>query len=349
MFTDADYPAVPYPGTRPDRSYVHEDGRGHPLAPAHASLSGWRVGPVDLDAWLAERGCAPLAERVPLLSYGSNACPSKLTWLRAAHGLVGPVVVLRARTASLAAVWAAGLRVVDDQRPAVLAAADGVVEDHAVLMVSEEQLRAFDKCEGRGDRYHLARVSAGSVTTEDGGSWDAVLAYVGARDIRRPLLVRGSVVACTAVAQADAVHLVGETADDDGLSAAPVAGAPDPRDFPGGLFVYGTLQPGAAAWSLMSPHAAGPARPARLPGSLYDTGQGYPALLLGDGPGVSGWVVPLRSGAALAALDEYEGPEYARVRVVLADGSVAWTYVWLRPVDGMTRLGESWPTSDSMG
>ncbi|MFC7612765.1 gamma-glutamylcyclotransferase [Actinokineospora soli] len=191
MFPDADFPAVPYPGARPDRSYVHDAGHGHPLSVAPDALSGWRVGAVDLDAWLAERGCAPLAERTPLLSYGSNANPSKLTWLRAAHGLSGPVVVLRARTVGLSAVWAAGLRVVDDQRPAVLAAAPGVVEDHAVVMAAEDQVVAFDKCEGRGDRYQLARVSAGVVTTEDGGSWDAVLAYVGAREIRRPLLVRG--------------------------------------------------------------------------------------------------------------------------------------------------------------
>ncbi|MFC7612764.1 gamma-glutamylcyclotransferase [Actinokineospora soli] len=99
----------------------------------------------------------------------------------------------------------------------------------------------------------------------------------------------------------------------------------------------------------MAPHAAGPARPAALGGSLYDTGQGYPALLLGDGPGVNGWVVPLRSGAALAALDEYEGPEYTRVRVVLADGTVVWAYVWVRPVDGMRRLSEPWPSYDSIG
>ncbi|UVS76846.1 gamma-glutamylcyclotransferase [Actinokineospora sp. UTMC 2448] len=342
MFTDADYPAAPYPGTRPPTSFVHTDGRGFPLAPDPAALSGWRVGADDLDAWLAARSCPPLADRVPLLSYGSNACPSKLTWLRAAHGLGGPVVVLRARTSGLSAVWAAGLRVVDDQRPAVLAAAPDAVEDHALLMVAEEQLAAFDKCEGRGDRYHLATVATGTVSTEDGGAWDRVLAYAGAREIRRPLLVRGAAVPCSAVSQEDAVHLVGTPAEDDGLAATPVSGPPDPRDFPGSLFVYGTLQPGAAAWHLMAPHADGPARPASLSGALYDTGFGYPALLRGAGSVVSGWSVPLRSGAALAALDEYEGPQYARVRVVLTDGSVAWTYVWLRPVSGMRLLGGPW-------
>lgn len=349
MFTDADFPATPYPGARPDCSYAHEDGRGHPLTPAPDALSGWRVGQADLDAWLVERGAPRLAERVPLLSYGSNPCPAKLTWLRARHGLAGPVVVLRARCAGLSAVWAAGLRVVDDQRPAVLAAVDGAVERHALIMATPEQVRAFDAGEGRGDRYHLAAVSAGSVTTDDGGAWERVLAYVGAREIRRPLLVGGRPVACAAVAQADAVHLVGSPAPDDGLGAVALAGAPDPADYPAAVFVYGTLQPGASAWRLLARHAAGPARPASLPGSLYDTGRGYPGLVLGPGPGVAGWSVPLRSGAALAELDEYEGAEYARVRVVLADGAPAWTYVWLPPTAGMPLLRDPWPASDSIG
>ncbi|MFC5287010.1 gamma-glutamylcyclotransferase [Actinokineospora guangxiensis] len=350
-FTDAEYPAAPYPGARPDFSYLHDDGRGHRLTPAREARSGWRVHggepAVDLDGWLVERGHPPLAERVPLLSYGSNPCPAKLTWLRARHGLSGPVVVLRARCAGLSAVWAAGLRVVDDQRPAVLAAAPGAVEQHAVIMASAGQVLAFDRCEGRGDRYRLASVSTGSVTTEDGGTWGAVLAYLGARDTRRPLLVHGAPVACADVPRSAAAHLVGAPADGDGLDAAEVSGPPDPRALPGELFVYGTLQPGASHWRLLAPHAAGPARPAALAGSLHDTGRGYPALVLGDGPGVRGWSVPLRSGAALAGLDSYEGPEYDRVRVVLADGSVAWTYVWLPTVDGMPLLREPWPATTS--
>lgn len=337
---DADYPASPYPGARPAFSFAHDEGGGHEVRP-----SPWRVGSVDVDAWLAERSSPPLAARVPLLSYGSNACPSKLTWLRAAHGLAGPVVVLRARSVGVSAVWAAGLRVVDDQRPAVLASAPGVVEDHALIMASVEQVRAFDECEGRGDRYLLADVRC-SVTTEDGARWDTVLAYVGAREVRRPLVVGGRFVACSAVSQVDAVRLVGVPAGSDGLDATAVSGAPDPRDYPGRLFVYGTLQPGATAWHLLSPHAAGPGRPARLPGTLYDTGQGYPALRPGAGPGVTGWAVPLRSGASLDSLDEYEGPEYARVRVALTDGSVAWAYAWRSPVDGLPVLTTPWPTTD---
>ncbi|MCG8917446.1 gamma-glutamylcyclotransferase [Actinokineospora sp. PR83] len=345
MFVDAEFPAVPYPGARPPYSYAHDGGRGVRLTADPAALSGWRAGGVDLDEWLGARGGAPMAGRVPVLSYGSNPCPSKLTWLRDALGLVGPVVVLRARCTGLAAVWAAGLRVVDDQRPVVLAALGGV-EDHAVLMLAPEQVAVLDVCEGRGHRYALARVRTGTVelldSTDDGTSIDGVLAYVGAAVIRRPLLVSGAPVRCADVPQAEAVGLIGEPAAGDGLDVEVVSGPPAPEAFPGRLFVYGTLQPGAPMWPLLAGVACGEPRPGRLAGSLYDTGLGYPALRLGDGPGVSGWTVPLRAGVSLAALDEYEGPEYARVRVVV-DGAWAWTYVWLEPVEGMSVLSAPWP------
>ncbi len=108
------------------------------------------------------------------------------------------------------------------------------------------------------------------------------------------------------------------------------------------LFVYGTLKPGASAWRLLEPFTAGDPVPASLPGVLYDTGRGYPALLL-SGPGeVPGWLVTLRSpAAALSAMDDYEGAEYQRVRVTLADGTPCWTYVWIEATVGMRRL-EVW-------
>jgi gamma-glutamylcyclotransferase (GGCT)/AIG2-like uncharacterized protein YtfP len=109
------------------------------------------------------------------------------------------------------------------------------------------------------------------------------------------------------------------------------------------LFVYGTLQPGASAWPLLEPWVAGSPRPATLPGSLYDTGRGYPALRLGGAATVSGWLVTLRTPAALSAMDSYEGPEYQRIRVPFPDG-LAWTYVWARPFDGLRLLSTPWPS-----
>lgn len=334
-FADEDYPAAPYPGRRPPFSYVHDDATGWQLTP---SREGWRVGEVDLDDWLADRDAAPQSDRVPVLCYGSNVCPSKLTWLRMALGLEGPAVLLKARCTGLAAVWASGLRVVDDQRPATLAAMPGNTEDHAIWLATRQQVEVLDRCEGRGERYRLARVDTGEVRLQDGTVVDGPLAYTAAAPRRMPLLKNGSPVRCLDVPQSGAAALTGVAADTDGLTVREVTGHPNPAEYPGRVFVYGTLQPNASDWWRLEPHATA-THEARLPGTLYDTGLGYPALRLGDGPGVSGWVVELaRPAAALAELDEYEGTEYSRRRVVLPGGTQTWTYVWVNSTEGLRML-----------
>jgi hypothetical protein len=230
-FPDAAYPADPYPGATPGCSFAHLAGLGHPLTPDPGTPSGWRLpGGPDLDDWLAARLAAPLAVRFPVLSYGSNRCPSKITWLRGHLGLAGPVVVLDVLTEGLAAVWAAGLRVRDGQRPATLAAAPGVTERHALWLATSEQVAVLDVCEGRGERYRLARLRTGRVRTEDGAVVDRPWCYLGRNPARRPLLVDGAAVRCAALDQRAARGLSGVPAADDGLRADEVTGAPHHQD-----------------------------------------------------------------------------------------------------------------------
>ncbi|MCU1684934.1 MAG: hypothetical protein JWQ81_5673 [Amycolatopsis sp.] len=195
LFDDNEFPAEPYPGARPVFSFVHHDGVGHSLDTAP---EGWR-------------------ERQAVLAYGSNACPSKITWLRESLGLPEPVVVVRAECTGLAAVWASGLRIRDGQRPATLAAMAEVTEPHAVWFVTPEQLAVLDVCEGRGTRYDLARVHTGTVTLDDDTVLDEVLAYVGASEIRLPLLVGGRPVRTAEVPQRTAFSLDGVPAASHGL------------------------------------------------------------------------------------------------------------------------------------
>ena len=209
MWADADFPADPYPGAVPRESFVHVDGVSWPLQPAP-----WRVGGRPLDHWLAENDAPPAAARIPLLTYGSNRCPSKITWLRTELGLgEAPVVVLRAHTCGVAAVWAAGLRYRDGQRPAVLAAAPAVQEQHAVWLATPEQVEVLDRCEGRDDRFRLARLrtsDAVTVRVEDGSVITDPWCYLGHAAIRRPLLVHGRPVRCADVGQAAAIQLDGK-------------------------------------------------------------------------------------------------------------------------------------------
>jgi gamma-glutamylcyclotransferase (GGCT)/AIG2-like uncharacterized protein YtfP len=344
---DADFPADPYPGAVPPTSFVHLDGVSYPVRPD--PRAGWlvtNVGEAPLDTWLAGHGCAPTAERVPVLTYGSNRCPSKITWLRRELGLgPDPVVVLRARTHDVAAVWAAGLRHRDGQRPAVLAASPGTVEDHAVWLATPEQIAVLDRCEGRDERFRLARLRTGEVDLEDGTRLDAPWCYLGHAAIRRPLLVDGAAVRCADVPQAAAVDLTGEAAPGDGLEAGTVHGGPHPDEWPAALFAYGLLQPGNPSWNRLAPHVAGDPVRGTVDGTVLDTGRGFPALLPGTGDRAPGWLVPLRDPVAtFPAIDEYEGPEYRRIRTAAGpEERSCWVYAWQAPSRGMPRLAAGWP------
>lgn len=208
-FADKEFPELPYPGTRPECSFVHADGSGWPLI---ASGTNWHVGDIHLDKWLNRHGAPPLTERLPVLAYGSNACPQKITWLRTQWGLPGPVVVLTAWCVGIAAVWATGVRARDGQRPATLAAVNGARERHSVWLATPEQIRVLDACEGRGRRYELIRLAEGTVLLENSGPVPA-LAYcgidTGAADSRAPLYVDGAAVRCAEVQQAATGRLVG--------------------------------------------------------------------------------------------------------------------------------------------
>jgi hypothetical protein len=217
------FPADPYPGIVPPASFAHVNEVAHPIE--SDGDAGWRVGAAGIDDWLAEHDAPSTSERLPVLVYGSNRCPSKITWLRRMLGLgADPVVVLRARTAGVAAVWASGLRRRDGQRPAVLASAPGVDEHHAVWLATPEQIGVLDRCEGRDDRYRLARLRTGTVHTEDGQRIERPLVYLGHAATRRPLMVDGLPMRCADVPQHVAQGLSGDPAPTDGLDAVTVHG-----------------------------------------------------------------------------------------------------------------------------
>lgn len=209
---DGDYPADPYPGARPDCSFVHrEGGFSHRLRAA--GRGDWRVGDQNLDDWLHQHGAPGLRARLPVLTYGSNACPSKISWLRYELGLTGPVPVLRCHTVGVAAVWCAGMRIHDTQIPAVLASAPGRQETHAVWLASREQLAVLDICEGRGERYELVHLEGDvEICTADGTVVPRPLTYVTHGAIRAPLVHNGRFVPISEVDQAGARHLINQGA-----------------------------------------------------------------------------------------------------------------------------------------
>jgi gamma-glutamylcyclotransferase (GGCT)/AIG2-like uncharacterized protein YtfP len=96
------------------------------------------------------------------------------------------------------------------------------------------------------------------------------------------------------------------------------------------LFVYGTLMPGRLRWPLIADDVVRQ-RPSTVAGTLYDTGRGYPALVVGGDRRVPGWLLGLsqRAPTVLEHLDAVEGPHYRRTDVTTLDGMRALTYAFV--------------------
>jgi gamma-glutamylcyclotransferase (GGCT)/AIG2-like uncharacterized protein YtfP len=105
---------------------------------------------------------------------------------------------------------------------------------------------------------------------------------------------------------------------------------------------------------MLAPHALDQ-RPATVPGTLYDTGLGWPAAVFGRTPTerrVPGWVVWFSAGTlavVLPDLDEMEGmgasPDpaddpYVRIRVPIDSVTEAWAW-------HATRTRSSWRSIDA--
>ena len=101
---------------------------------------------------------------------------------------------------------------------------------------------------------------------------------------------------------------------------------------------YGTLMRGFGAQRALGLEAALRFEGAcRIPGVLWDLGP-YPGLTAGDGE-VIGELFSLDSESTLAALDEFEGDEYERRELLLADPPVkAWVYLLRQAPEGRPRV-----------
>lgn len=206
-----EFPQFPYPGQRPEGSWVLDaQGRVHPVSVDAAMSSGWAVstlaeGSVCLDRWLVSQGASPMAGRVPVLSYGSNACPAK-----ALDNRTLPAVNLACRMEDLAAAWCAGVRGHGDV-PATLVGVRGHCESAFVTFCTQDDLRRLDVIEGRTSAspvYELVVLEQGRVVLDNGYEVARALAYVGARESRWPLCLRGEVLLLSRASQDAAARLL---------------------------------------------------------------------------------------------------------------------------------------------
>lgn len=104
-------------------------------------------------------------------------------------------------------------------------------------------------------------------------------------------------------------------------------------DTPTSLFVYGTLRRGDVRWPLLEPYVCDP-EPLHdaVDGTLYDTGQDYPAARFGTGDTIRGEVFAIRDDrldACLEHMDVVEGTVaglYRRMALTTVAGRAVWAY-----------------------
>ena len=262
MWVDADFPADPYPGAAPPASFVHADGTVWPRRRGRGGSAGSTS-----TAGCAARGAPPAAARIPVLTYGSNRCPSKITWLRRELGLPPTRWWCCGRsTTGVAAVWAAGCAPATAQRPAVFAAAPGVREDHAVWLATPDQIAVLDRCEGRDDRFRLARLRTAdplTVRAEDGSGIDRSLVLPRARRDPPPAAGGRSAGALRRRRAGPGPPARGEPGPGDGLDADTWSASPTPTSGRPRCSPTACCSPGRrrGGWSARTR----PARPARRP------------------------------------------------------------------------------------
>lgn len=167
------FPAAPYPGIRPEGSFIVEDGLVRGLDPA-------------ADGWV----CRSTGETVSIeglnlvLAYGSNGNPAKL-----AENL-GTAIAIRCAVRDHAAVWCSARRR-EGSVVATIAPDPGNTEEHHVLALTDDELILVDRWEGHPNVYERQTMPTGSVLLESGAIPHEVLVYVGTERKRPRLWVNG--------------------------------------------------------------------------------------------------------------------------------------------------------------
>ena len=112
-------------------------------------------------------------------------------------------------------------------------------------------------------------------------------------------------------------------------------------DEPTHYFMYGTMMPGHLRYPAIDDFVVSTASDS-VPGSLYDTGAGYPAAKFGEGDGqIQGVlleIVPEREVEAATVIADLEGNLFRPVTVETDSGTSAIAYEYIGSTDGMAPI-----------
>ena len=131
------------------------------------------------------------------------------------------------------------------------------------------------------------------------------------------------------------VSVIAVVRDDDG-------GARRTAEQTQAVFVYGTMKPGHRLYPEIDQFVSESA-PDSVPGTLFDTGHGYPCAVFDKDSDreIKGFVlrlVPGRAAEANAVIAEIENNLYRPVRVETKSGVRATAYEWAGSTDGLTAI-----------
>lgn len=129
-------------------------------------------------------------------------------------------------------------------------------------------------------------------------------------------------------------------------AVSPGAGAGSTAPTEPALFVYGSSMPGMSRHDVISRFVVRSARDS-VPGTLYDSGLGYPMAKFGTGDVVRGvvlWLDPATAAEAMAEMTRVEAGLFHPVPVRTATGVSAQAYEWIGATDGYPRI-DAWDGS----
>lgn len=179
-----------YPFARPRGSYLFIDGEAHayrdhddPARLLDAAAVVVDGGAMRADRLLAARGLADvpaMADRVPVLAYGSNAAPEQLARKYAdfAPGCVIPVE--KGLLADFDIVYGPHLSA-NGYVPAVIEHAPGTVAEVWITWLAPDQLPRMHESENVGEAYWYGRLHDIDLRVGESRRLSAVNAYVGCR------------------------------------------------------------------------------------------------------------------------------------------------------------------------
>jgi hypothetical protein len=188
----SDFSPTPYPGEIPEGPFTISEGRVRPLNPEDAP---------SIEAF----------SPVPLLTYGSNACPGRLAEkflpvVGSERDLSG-IAVLPAVAHGVDAAWACQVNS-RDAVPRTLAGVEtGSLACH-VLLLPSALLPRMDRTEGRIGRFYIAaRLRTVMVDLYNGFRWEQPITYLGVGR-RGPLCDRGDLYLCREYSEQEARRLI---------------------------------------------------------------------------------------------------------------------------------------------